>query len=992
MPAVSQAPGAAGSIGNTPVKAKVQGVAAKVCERWTGLTKNAKLAVVASGVVIFILCLILWYDSGTTELPPICTDTDPDRCFVPVKKAMNWDDARSYCEEHYAGLASIHSVDEQASASTACLSTGLSRQWTADDSKNLDKGLPHGCWIGLHRSADSFGWTDGSTIDYVNWWKNEPNDYGRTSFHGQGHPEGEDAVEMNFAGRGGAWNDDHVEGASAHNAADCADSDSCTVEGMLALCQTKAKPPKTGSILLWRTPQKTTEGRFIAVPSASSLTEAKQYCETNYAGLASIHSALEQSQANSACAAIAPANSPPGTPHGCWIGYQDRPDPTGAGGGGTGTWSWFDGSNADYANWAPGEPNNYGVDSGLDSSHGARADGETGSELITFTGCRDGAWNDSPEDGKAGHAAGDGHGGAAAYSSKLNDCWGCTGVYGYYPLCQTSPSTAVGGSTTAHHEMHEQSVGRFVVLPKALNYNDAIAACAPGQTSPNGVQLMGLASVHSVAEMQAISTACDRVAGGGSGQSTAGVPNGCWIGFRSNDFAQSGQAGSRTGFVWEDNSMVDFTFWSNGEPNNWGIESGGATASAEGESAVEVNMGREGMIHATATDSTEIRIKGLWNDAHVNGQAAHRADAYTGGTHETAAEGSNCFANFGASGAYGMFPVCQTALAQPSQPGSGTDQEGRTWLYKQETLSGNYVAIHQHQSWDGAKAYCERVYPGGGLASIHTRAQNAEAWGACHDLLGDVWDSDVAAQRNAAHAKGTTSSGIGGRRACGCWIGLNDRQEQDNKVFSDGTTVMDLPESGHPDTAQALSAYQECHGFPKPRGFWYTSEPNGLGSGAGTEDCVEIRMCFDPYQAHKAPSPPGTRYTYAQRSPETHHYQNNCPAATAHGLPYDPTCKVVVDFGARTGNPGRNLPPSPEDPRVWNDEAGAHPQPFICEKRLMGSPAPPPGVQPGPTCPNSPPCTNGPPGPNARMAQTCQPFDQATPRCLPTYVQANCCC
>lgn len=35
-------------------------------------------------------------------------------------------------------------------------------------------------------------------------------------------------------------------------------------------------------------------------------------------------------------------------------------------------------------------------------------------------------------------------------------------------------------------------------------------------------------------------------------------------------------------------------------------------------------------------------------------------------------------------------------------------------------------------------------------------AQNAEAWGVCHDLLGDAWDSDVAARRNANNALGTT--------------------------------------------------------------------------------------------------------------------------------------------------------------------------------------------------------------------------------------------
>lgn len=53
----------------------------------------------------------------------------------------------------------------------------------------LLSALPGRCWIGLHRAADSFGWSDSSTIDYVNWYKTEPNDYGRTSSAGKGHPE-----------------------------------------------------------------------------------------------------------------------------------------------------------------------------------------------------------------------------------------------------------------------------------------------------------------------------------------------------------------------------------------------------------------------------------------------------------------------------------------------------------------------------------------------------------------------------------------------------------------------------------------------------------------------------------------------------------------------------------------------------------------------------------------------------------------------------------
>ena len=41
-----------------------------------------------------------------------------------------------------------------------------------------------------------------------------------------------------------------------------------------------------------------------------------------------------------------------------------------------------------------------------------------------------GAWNDSPEDGKAGHAAGAKVHGANAKDER-DDCYGCYGVFGY---------------------------------------------------------------------------------------------------------------------------------------------------------------------------------------------------------------------------------------------------------------------------------------------------------------------------------------------------------------------------------------------------------------------------------------------------------------------------------------------------------------------------------------------------------------------------------
>jgi hypothetical protein len=463
----------------------------------------------------------------------------------------------------------------------------------------------------------------------------------------------------------------------------------------------------------------------------------------------------------------------------------------------------------------------------------------------------------------------------ANYQKELLDCWGCYGVYGYYALCEKTPPLATSGApancglnrpctSSMDFNGHQRNTGqgagvhsedRFVVLPTAISYSQAEAKC---QTS--GYQ--GLASVHSGAEMQAVSRLCGQVAGGGNGQAIAGVANGCWIGLRAN--------GQRTGFTWFDQSNVDFTYWSNGEPNNWGQDSGGATASSEGETAVEVNMGRNGFIKLNAMDTTDTPIPGLWNDAHVNGIAAHGNDAYAGGQH-TDSFGSGAQtapttvqSGFGTSGAFGMFPVCQTRASSSSGSEAFGTQSGdpKTWMYKNPV--GNYVAIHQHNTWSGAKAFCERNYPSGGFASIHNAQTNQQAWQACNGLLGNIWDSAVSNRRNAAAAKGTSeTAGKGGIRACGCWIGLSDKNEADHKEFTDLSSTADIPVPaisneqggvfGQPAYTGQLAPYHQCHGFPKPKGFWYTGEPNGLGSGMTAENSVEIRMCFDPHTPGTVP-------------------------------------------------------------------------------------------------------------------------------------------
>ncbi len=175
-------------------------------------------------------------------------------------------------------------------------------------------------------------------------------------------------------------------------------------------------------------------GRFVAIPDSMNINDAIAYCNTHFAGLASIHDPGEQSNARAACRKWIdrdPAPSCEGTrtsdssecadieafatshaeadcpaadgcvfsaaiPYGCWIGFQDEAT--------EGGFAWVDGTPVDYVAWAPGEPN------GGSSAH---AGGENAVEMDFRIGItRNGKWNDAssaPE-------------------------------YGMFPLCQTAPA------------------------------------------------------------------------------------------------------------------------------------------------------------------------------------------------------------------------------------------------------------------------------------------------------------------------------------------------------------------------------------------------------------------------------------------------------------------------------------------------------------------------------------------------------------------------
>ena len=81
-------------------------------------------------------------------------------CYKVSNETTDWYDAERTCNEYGAHLTSIHSKEE------------------ADFILSLQHTSSANIWIGGHRSGNVFKWIDGTTIDYTNWWTNEPNNDG----------------------------------------------------------------------------------------------------------------------------------------------------------------------------------------------------------------------------------------------------------------------------------------------------------------------------------------------------------------------------------------------------------------------------------------------------------------------------------------------------------------------------------------------------------------------------------------------------------------------------------------------------------------------------------------------------------------------------------------------------------------------------------------------------------------------------------------------
>ncbi|XP_072035415.1 lectin-like isoform X2 [Amphiura filiformis] len=104
--------------------------------------------------IILMLVVLQLHQSNGANCPPDWT-TFNSHCYLYVEKYTDWLSAKGDCEGRGAGLASIHSSEENEFITTL---TGGN------------------VWIGLDDVAaeGDFTWTDGSLLNFTNWGSNQP--------------------------------------------------------------------------------------------------------------------------------------------------------------------------------------------------------------------------------------------------------------------------------------------------------------------------------------------------------------------------------------------------------------------------------------------------------------------------------------------------------------------------------------------------------------------------------------------------------------------------------------------------------------------------------------------------------------------------------------------------------------------------------------------------------------------------------------------------
>lgn len=322
-------------------------------------------AVDSEGVAALLAEIDHCGSSITTSTQWKCSPVTPfalgaERTFHAVDTPMNWDQANQYCTQHYSGLASIHSAEEQDLAKQACgalvttdevpitsctASSEFTDQYSCDRAYDNNGARDEGEWA----TASEFG----------GWIQ--------LNFDGQINI-GSMAFQQRWA---------EIDWATA---ATLQFSDGSTQQVQLNqvpdIVTYQIAPPKTTSSVkitftTLKYPQGSTPPAGYDALTGNIGAKEIQFFEDGV------------------------------TPHGCWIGLNDNFQNR--------RLSWSDGSSVNYQAWAPGEPNDIGAEDfvemdfrliGRCTGSAYAANQNNGCETSEF---RNGEWNDNQVGGDGGN-------------------------------------------------------------------------------------------------------------------------------------------------------------------------------------------------------------------------------------------------------------------------------------------------------------------------------------------------------------------------------------------------------------------------------------------------------------------------------------------------------------------------------------------------------------------------------------------------------------
>uniref|UniRef100_F6TDB0 C-type lectin domain-containing protein n=1 Tax=Ciona intestinalis TaxID=7719 RepID=F6TDB0_CIOIN len=417
-------------------------------------------------------CYPGWHgDSTTAYCYQINEYDDANR-----NQRLTWYDARDYCRAQGGDLVSVHSSEERDSIINF-VTNGAVGSYTY-------------FWMGLNNLGLNTGyqWTDGSAVSFTDWSVGEPN-----NVNGE-----ENCVECQFYTDSYTWND---------LSCDTSRNFICKI----IKDKVPSTPPPPQEDLGYPDPNncgtdETWNIIFKKCYAFISSTEygwsyAQQSCLGKGGNLVAIHSEDEN--------AFVTNRAQKATAGSMWIGlqiYLKKKDV------GSRAFYWADGSNLDYVNWAPSEPNNF-----------------YDSEGCTVVSSDTGMWNDD----------------------------NCGRLYGY--VCEkyvgassvTVPPTA---QATGNCPTGLYSYSGYVPYGNAcyMTPGDSVKydwTTARQWCTNNSAELAVLGNEYEQAFLE---------------QYLWGKGDSFWIGM--TDREQNSNA-----FVWIDQSEVSYTNWAPGEPNGYSV-------------------------------------------------------------------------------------------------------------------------------------------------------------------------------------------------------------------------------------------------------------------------------------------------------------------------------------------------------------------------------------------------------------------------------------